>query len=59
MKVALGDGNNACRNRLPEQIAIIKAAAVMDLSNCWKAIIGFMDNSAIKKPAVKSTNRVS
>ena len=42
-----------------EQIAIIKLPLVMDLSNCWKAIMGFIDTMAKRKPAVRRTRRVS
>lgn len=49
----------AAANPMAEQIAMINELFVMDLSNCWKATIGFNEHKAIIRPALIKTNLVS
>ena len=44
---------------IAEQMAMMSAGFVIDLSNCWKAIMGFIEMSAMTKPEVSRTKRVS
>lgn len=44
---------------IAEQMAMMRVAFVIDLSNCLKAIIGSSESSAIKIPAESRTRRVS
>ena len=44
---------------IAEQIAMMSEPFVIDLSNCLKAIIGSSERTAIRRPAVRRTRRVS
>jgi hypothetical protein len=44
---------------IDEQIEMMSAEFVIDLSNCWKAAIGFIDRQHIARPAISRTSFVS